>query len=156
MTRKSVWTHVGDPPVKRLKYAEAECKAAHLEGPCHEFVGGKCKGYGRVGLKGKMFQAHRIAWELARSPIPKDLVIDHMCRNRACINPMHLRVVTKYVNATENIVGANWMLIGEKMSAKTHCPAGHPFSKENTYVCAANKRRCIACRKAQNKAWYQK
>lgn len=46
--------------------------------------------------------AHRAAWHLYRYPIPDGMVIDHKCRQRSCVNPDHLRVVTVRVNCLEN------------------------------------------------------
>lgn len=68
---------------------------------CWEWVGARnSRGYGCYAILGKSQLAHRIAWEELVGPIPADLTIDHaVCRNRACINPAHLEVVT----AQENI-----------------------------------------------------
>ena len=63
-------------------------------------------GYGRFRRRGtrKREQAHRVAWELLRGPIPPGKVLDHMCHNKACVNPSHLRVATSKQNA-ENRMG---------------------------------------------------
>lgn len=55
-------------------------------------------GYGQIGRHGTNVTAHRAMWEHLRSPIPKGLVIDHLCCNRACVNPDHMEVVTYSVN----------------------------------------------------------
>jgi hypothetical protein len=62
--------------------------------------GGTCDryGYGRFKLNGRMDKAHRVAYELFVGPIPAGLVIDHLCRHRACVNPQHLEAVTQTVN----------------------------------------------------------
>lgn len=70
---------------------------------CHTWIGGlNSDGYGVFGIrrnkKATFFLAHRIAYELVNGEIPKKLVIDHICRNRACINYKHLRVLTAYEN----------------------------------------------------------
>lgn len=69
----------------------------------------------------------------------KGLVKDHLCRNRRCVNPLHLREVTH----KENI------LCGEGLAAqnarKTHCRKGHPFNKENTRIDRRGKRICLSC-----------
>lgn len=55
-------------------------------------------GYVRIGIRGSVYSAHRVAWELDRGPIPAGLQIDHLCRNPACINPDHLEPVTQLEN----------------------------------------------------------
>lgn len=133
----------GSPP--RIQYDEVPCLAYGLIGPCHVFRGAKDRnGYCRVKTQGKKILVHRYRWEQVHGPIPDGLLIDHRCRNRACCNTDHLRLVTPKVNSTENVVGAGWQL--EK--AKTHCRQGHPYSEENTYRCRNGKRYCKICRRA--------
>ena len=55
-------------------------------------------GYGTFYWKGKRVGAHRAAYELFRGPIPDDREIDHLCRNRDCVNPDHLDLVTHREN----------------------------------------------------------
>lgn len=76
-------------------------------------------GYGLYGGTG----AHRIAYELTNGPIPHGLEIDHLCRNKMCVRPSHLEVVTHQENQRRGIKGA----------LTTHCPQGHPYNEKNTH-----------------------
>jgi hypothetical protein len=110
--------------------------------------GAKGRDYGHIKISGKSFKAHRFAYELLRGPIPKGMVIDHLCRNRMCVNPEHMEIVTN----KENI------LRGEGIAAKearmTVCKNGHALTGENLYIAPkSGKRRCRQCNKVSAKAW---
>lgn len=75
-------------------------------GTCWLWTAGKNnRGYGSIRVAGKPCGAHRFAYELLVGPIPEGLYIDHICHNRACVNPAHLRSVTQKQNL-ENRTGA--------------------------------------------------
>ena len=96
---------------------------------CIEWEGKRSsEGYGRLCIRGKKLYAHRAVYEAVHGPIPAGMWIDHICRNRMCINPEHLRIVTPKQNALENSDS-----ISAKNSVKTHCSNGHKFNKKNTY-----------------------
>ena len=59
----------------------------------------RANGYGQVNIEGINRTAHRVAYELTHGAISAGMLVDHMCRVRACVNPAHLREVTKKQNA---------------------------------------------------------
>lgn len=73
---------------------------------CWEWTSPKRHGYGRYWLDGRMQSAHRLAFESESGPIPEGLVVDHVCRNRACVNPSHMQLTTNAVNL-QNRKGAS-------------------------------------------------
>lgn len=59
------------------------------------------KGYGTFKIDGKFYKAHRVSYYLFNGDLVEKLVVDHMCKNRACFNPQHLRQITN----SENLIG---------------------------------------------------
>ncbi|MER7813856.1 HNH endonuclease [Streptomyces sp. NPDC096153] len=96
-------------------------------------------GYGKVRVHGTLVQAHRWAYESLRAPVPAGLNLDHLCRNRACVNPWHLEPVSGRINTLR---GAGHTAIN---AAKTHCVRGHRFDAENTRWSSNGYRVCRAC-----------
>lgn len=104
------------------------------------------KGIGAKGVRPFNALAHRAAWELTNGQIPDGLTIDHICRNRICVNPAHMEIVT----LRENIGRAeHWN------RTKTSCPNGHEYDRVDTWVDSAGvtnyARRCDRCRKQQER-----
>jgi hypothetical protein len=82
---------------------------------------------------------HRFAYERLVGPIPEGLDLDHLCRNRTCVNPAHLEPVTR----RENLLRGD--TIPARKNAQTHCIHGHPFDKANTYIAPNGTRHCRTC-----------
>lgn len=104
-------------------------------------------GYGTIRAFGRNnVLTHRLAYELAVGPIPEGLVIDHLCRNTRCVNPSHLEPVTPRENTLRGrgIAASN--------AQKTHCPAGHPYDEENTYLIKTGGRMCRTCMRLRMRA----
>jgi hypothetical protein len=103
-------------------------------------------GYGEIQLgmrpfARKKFRAHRVAWEMREGQIPQGLVIDHLCRNRRCVNARHMRVVT----LAENVLAGNGY--SGRHARQTECIRGHALVEENIYrpPSAPNQRHCRSC-----------
>jgi hypothetical protein len=95
------------------------------ENGCIEWSGSRnWGGYGRIGIGKKILSAHRVAYEEFVGPIPTGMVLDHLCRNRACINPAHLEPVTQREN---NLRGENDRVVLHR--AKT-CAKGHTLTQQ--------------------------
>jgi len=100
-------------------------------------------GYGQI--KGnppahKRHLAHRIAYTFIRGEIPHDKVIDHLCKNKSCVNPYHMELVSH----VENVMRGNSP--HARNARKTHCPSGHPYSGDNLRIDKNGWRRCAKCK----------
>ena len=113
---------------------------------CWNWIGAKDKdGYGHFKLKDKNMATHRFVYELIKGKISHELEIDHLCRNRKCVNPNHMEPVTHKINIQRGDSGLHNAL-------KTHCPQGHEYNKENTMF-YRNLRKCRVCHKLHCKNW---
>lgn len=90
-------------------------------------------GYGQMagGPGSSPLRAHRVMYEWLIGPIPDGLVIDHLCRNRACVNPAHMEPVTRGENVKRGVAAE---ATRARLAAQTHCKRGHEFTPENTYM----------------------
>lgn len=93
-------------------------------------------GYGKIRVGPQTVLAHRFVFSLIGDPVPAAREVDHLCRNRRCVRPEHLRQVDEGFNRRQ---GHLWNL------AKTHCCHGHEFTPANTYV-VGRRRQCRICR----------
>lgn len=113
---------------------------------CWEWLAAKNnRGYGvlyRGGKPSHMTYAHRVSYEAFVGPIPAGLQIDHLCNNKACVKPSHLKPVT----GRENVLRSETAPTAVN-AAKTECIHGHLFDEVNTYVDKRGRRHCRACSK---------
>jgi hypothetical protein len=114
---------------------------------CWLFTGATTKGYGRVGVtdavtgKVKQYQAHRAVWEARNGPIPPEKVLDHLCKNKNCVNDEHIELVGKGEN-TDRAVEITRI----RQASATTCAFGHALTAGNTYSPKGTaKRRCRKC-----------
>lgn len=110
-------------------------------------------GYGTFSARANGWvprMAHRLAYEYLIGPIPVGLQLDHLCRNRACVNPEHCEPVTGRENTLRGVT------LAAANAAKTHCIRGHEFTPENTNVGPSGARRCRTCSALRQRKYRRK
>jgi HNH endonuclease len=125
-------------------------KNVSVSSDCWVWMGAtSSSGYGTMEVSGKTASVHRVSYELFKGEIPAGMVIDHICKNRICVNPDHLRVVTHKQNTLENSNAS--AAINAK---KTHCVNGHPLEGDNLIVKKGkNGNETRACRTCARHWW---
>ena len=116
-----------------------------VESGCWEWTDSlTTKGYGQIRIKDKKQHVHRFIYEYYYGELNSTLVINHLCRNRKCCNPLHLEQVTNKENILkgEGICAVN--------ARKTYCKRNHPLTPQNTYN-YPNRRHCITCTQERNR-----
>lgn len=132
------------------KYQVRDC--GHTS-PCWVWIAGKDRdGYGRFYYKRRSYMAHRASWEIHGGKVESypEQELDHLCANRACVNPAHLEVVSHLENTMR----------GTSFSAqnahKTECQSGHPYTQRNTYIRPDGARDCRACIRERVRAYKER
>lgn len=138
----------GGPPLERLMRRVNK----DAESGCWNWTGPLRKGYGSFTLGKMPMGAYRAAWILMRGDIPDGYHIDHLCRNRACINPAHLEPVTPTVNAARAYEAVP-VDARPKRPPKAHCKRGHPFSGENLGRRTDGGMKCKQCMRDYQRAY---
>jgi len=109
-------------------------------------------GYGKFGesRKGRTILSHRYSYKIKYGKIPDGLFVCHHCDNPPCVNPKHLFLGTQSDNQIDSSNKKR-----HRNTKKTHCPQGHPYSKDNTYIYPDGGRDCRICRKKNRHMHYQ-
>lgn len=116
-----------------------ESKIGRSNGDCWLWLSAFTKsGYGTIWWNGKSRRAHRVIYELLVGPISEGMQLDHLCRNRSCVNPSHLEPVTNLENIRRGDAGIN-------SKRKTHCPNGHVYDEGNIRIDGEGYRSCRVC-----------
>ena len=119
---------------------------------CHEWQDSLRNGYGTFHFAGGNYPAHRVAYVLAHGEPGNTLVIDHVCRNRRCVNAVdgHLRPLTPSQNIR---IGE----VGRHNATKILCPRGHALAEFNLIPSMrAAGRACRSCDTAARAARHRK
>lgn len=127
-------------------------KVRITEDGCWQWTGCAPDGYGRFstgGHNGPPVLAHRWLWERVNGPVPAGRDLDHLCRNRSCVNPAHLEPVTRSENVKRG-AGVGGVLRDPSLplprpKPKTHCKHGHPLSGDNLHIATTGQRVCRTC-----------
>lgn len=103
-------------------------------------------GYGMFYFRKKSRRAHRVAYYIIHGDIPDGMFVDHICKNRNCVEPSHLRIVTPKQNSVENSLS-----VGAINAQKTLCKNGHKFDRKY-----GNQRYCSICMAEKKRRLTQK
>lgn len=116
--------------------------------PCHVWaLRIRPDGYGTQQLGGRTRYAHIVAYEAVHGPVPHGLTLDHLCRNRACVNVEHLEPVT---NQENTLRGVGPTAVNAR---KTHCIRGHPLNGANLIAGPNGRRTCRTCANATRRQY---
>lgn len=109
----------------------------------------KPNGYAQTSLAGKLKYVHRLSYEIFKGDIPEGLQIDHLCRNRKCVNPNHLEIVTPKQNTRRGLVCG----CPSDGGYKKICKRGHLIMGGNIYWRNTGYGACRTCRRELKKIW---
>lgn len=120
---------------------------------CWVWLACTSRGYGCFGVGLKIRRAHRIAYEVCIGPVPVGFDLDHLCRNRACVNPAHLEPVTRRENTSRGVPFGGF---GQHNRRKTACRNGHQYTADSVINRGDGRRTCKACHRDNQRRYVAK
>lgn len=137
----SISEHFKQPPTFDQSFWSKVDKRSDLE--CWPWLGpANALGYGVFSFRYHRTMAHRVVYELTKGPIPKGLVIDHLCKNPGCVNPSHLEAVSQSVNMARSAIRSGHQ---NYYANQSRCKYGHLYDDINTRLDTNGHRRCRIC-----------
>lgn len=139
----------GNPLGRPHRLPNIERFWSHVDksGACWIWTAGKNQdGYGQFWADGHTCRAHRWIYEQVFGVVG-ELVTDHLCRNRSCVNPEHIELVTSAENTRRGLGGIF-------NASKSHCPKGHPYSGDNLIIVRGG-RQCRECKNSFMREYYR-
>lgn len=138
--------------VKGIDVSERFWMKVEATGVCWEWRASvKPNGYGQFGLRaGCTVYAHRFAYQMLVGEIPSGLDLDHLCRNRSCVNPDHLQPVDRGTNLRRSPITFPGMA-----ARSDTCKQGHPWAT-GSFRSESGRRICRICRNAAKRAAYRR
>lgn len=143
---KKIMSHLSKPDTQKRFWSKVE-----QSGKCWNWTGNLNNGgYGVFSLLRSNWGVHRLSYHLLVGKFPAHLTIDHLCRNRRCLNPKHLEPVTLKENCLRGI-GPTAL-----NAKKKTCALGHPYVGDNLRVSKRGYRCCIKCQAIWDTKWYKR
>lgn len=119
---------------------------------CLEWMGARNNlGYGHFRWEGRTRGAHRVAYQILIGAVPDGLQLDHLCRNRACVDVDHLEPVTASENVRRGLIPE---IRRQQHAHVTHCPQGHAYAAPNLQITKAGHRKCRECQRLRSNVRY--
>ena len=120
---------------------------------CWEWKAYRVAGYGHFRVDGTTAMAHRLSYKILLED-PGEMCLDHVCRNKAGVNPAHLEPVTVAENTRRSGSTARARSAANKSKReRLRCLNGHEFTDGNTYIRAGGARRCRTCQALATHRW---
>lgn len=146
MNKSDIWPQV---TLRALALFEAKVDRSAGVSGCHIFGAARDRdGYGLFHFADAQRKAHRFAWFVSiGTAVPFDMTVDHLCKNRACVNPAHLDLVRHGQNVRRG--NAPTMLAARR----DRCVNGHEFDGTRS---GGRYRKCKTCQRDQQAAYRER